>query len=71
MESSAASLPSRKVYGCFDRQPYKPLTKVQDGWVNGKPLYRWIEFRMEPTCQYRHTDLGKQDERCEGCKWKQ
>lgn len=57
-------------YGCYNREPYKPLLKVQDGWVNGKPLYRHIEFRMEPSCQYRHTELGKQDQRCEGCKWR-
>ena len=59
-----------KLYGCHNREPYKKLMKVRDGWVNGKPLYRWIDFRMEPTCQYRHTELGKQDKMCEGCKWK-
>ena len=60
-----------KTYGCFNREPYKPLQKVQDGWVNGKPLYRWIDFRMEPTCQYSLSYLGQVDKQCEGCKWKQ
>lgn len=60
-----------KRYQCFDRQPYTKLYKAQDGWVNGRPLYRYVEFRMSPDCNYRHTDLGKQDQRCEGCKWKQ
>ena len=39
MESSAASL---RKYGCHNREPYKKLMNVQDGWVNGKQLYRWI-----------------------------
>lgn len=59
-----------KLYGCHNREPFKSHIKVQDGWQDGKVRYRFIEFRMEPTCQYRYTDLGKQDKMCEGCKWK-
>ena len=29
-----------------------------------------MPFRMEPTCQYTHSDLGQADTRCAGCTWR-
>jgi len=54
-----------KKNGCFDRPPYKPYylpTGAPD-----LPEYR-IPHVMTNDCQYRHTDLGKSDPACEGCK---
>ena len=61
-------------YGCFNREPYKPSFIAKDRVVDGDDwvdVYKVVEFRMEPTCQYRHSELGQQDKMCEGCKWKQ
>jgi hypothetical protein len=51
---------------------------VQDGWTQSKPeassrLPRMVAtpFRMSQLCEYRHTDLGKADARCVGCKWRE
>ena len=58
-------------YGCFNRPPFEPSIKVQDGKLNSwAPRMAGMEFRMEPTCQYTLTDLGEKDEKCHGCKWK-
>ena len=63
-----------KGYGCYNRKAYKPYTVVQNGyWLDGTsmiPKVEKIPFRMTPDCQYTHTDLGKVDERCVGCKHK-
>ncbi len=53
-------------YGCYNRDPFNPAFKAQDG---RKTI--WIEHKMTTDCQYKHTDLGKKDEKCVGCKWKQ
>lgn len=46
--------------------------KVQDGyWDDGVqriPKLTSVPFRMNFECQYRKTDLGKADARCDGCK---
>jgi hypothetical protein len=48
---------------------------VQDGWWTdgaartGK--MKQVPFRMSEECQYTKTELGRDDERCAGCKWKQ
>lgn len=63
-----------KPYACFDRLPFRTSLKVQDGyWDDGLqriPKLTSVPFRMEFSCQYRHTELGKADARCEGCTWK-
>lgn len=69
----------RVVNGCFNREPYRDATVVQDGWewhtVNGqfvrRPVTTVVPFRMEPTCQYTKTVLGQADPKCVGCKWRQ
>lgn len=56
-----------KKYGCFDRSPFKPYhlpTGAPD-----EPLRR-IPHVMTQDCQYRHTELGKADPGCNGCKHK-
>lgn len=61
-------------HGCYDRPDYKPSSLMQDGWVmvdcTRYPILVDVPFRMETACQYTHTDLGRQDERCDGCKWR-
>lgn len=62
-------------YGCHNRAPFRPRVMVQDGWWNdgvartGKITQ--VPFRMSEECQYTKTELGRADERCAGCKWKQ
>lgn len=62
-------------YACHNREPYGQTVRMQDGWLEGGP-YRVAEmkdvpFRMNPNCQYRYTELGKADKRCDGCKHKE
>lgn len=33
-------------------------------------MVKEIPDEMTKDCQYRHTDLGKADKKCEGCKWR-
>lgn len=60
--------------GCHNRQPYRQHMKVADGhWDDGVqriPKLTSIPFRMSTECNYTRTELGKTDQRCEGCKWK-
>ena len=63
------------VYGCHNRKPLRDTAVVQEGWVR---IGYHVEARhtvsipdeMTKDCQYRHTDLGKADQKCEGCKWR-
>jgi hypothetical protein len=62
------------MYGCFNRQPFKEVMWVQDGWINERntrhPAMKLTPFRNNSECQYRHTELGKTDKDCDGCKWR-
>ena len=61
-------------YGCKDRKPYLSSIPVADGhYMDGytrTPRMVTMPFRMEPGCQYTHSDLGAADKRCTGCKWR-
>lgn len=61
-------------YGCHDRAPYKASQAVQDGhYLDGytrSPRMVPMPHAMTTDCQFRHTDLGKIDAKCEGCKHK-
>ena len=48
-------------YGCHNRAPFKPL-------VHSRQFGLAFPFRMNPDCQYTHTDLGRVDAKCSGCK---
>lgn len=50
-------------YGCHNRPPFRPVVQSQQYGVT-------FPFTMNPNCQYIHTDLGRVDPRCEGCKHK-
>ena len=61
-------------YGCYDRAPFRPDFKAADTvtFQNGivAPTVVTVPFRMAPDCQYTHTELGRSDPRCQGCKWR-
>ena len=61
-------------YGCHNRAPFKTSTPVQNGWwldgVTRYPKMHAQPFRMSPECQYTHTELGRADKRCNGCRWR-
>lgn len=61
-----------KKNGCYDRQDYRKMLLVQDGWwIDGQTRVAKIiasPFRMSAECQYTHTALGKADPKCVGCK---
>jgi hypothetical protein len=58
-------------YGCFDRAPFRPTVRVQQGWTaDGRRKMEFIPFAMTTDCQYRHTELGQRDSGCDGCKWR-
>lgn len=52
-------------YGCHNRPPFKQSTELRDH--HGRLVSSW-PAAMNPECQYTHTELGKSDPRCEGCK---
>ena len=52
-------------YGCHNRPPFLPIVRVE----KAGQVAQW-PFAMSPNCQYTHTDLGRVDPRCEGCKHK-
>lgn len=58
--------------GCHNRAPFRRANIVQDGWrPNGNRNTITIANHMARDCQYTHTELGKLDKGCDGCKWKQ
>ena len=61
-------------YGCHDRPPYKPSQPVQSGWYadgyTKTPRMVPMPHVMTTDCQFTHTELGKIDAKCEGCKHK-
>ena len=65
-----------RLNGCHNRQPYKESTTVQDGWIMDgvTRVARMVAmpFRMSQRCEYSRDPmgLGKNDERCTGCKWR-
>lgn len=54
-----------KPNGCYNREPLKPQ-------VIRKPGYPMVvvPLRMSPDCQYTRSELGRQDARCAGCRWR-
>lgn len=61
-------------HGCHDRPEYREVLPVQDGWfldgTTRTPRMVAMKFRMERSCQYTHTDAGKADAGCDGCRWR-
>lgn len=57
-----------KPYGCHDRKHYASYY-LPTGALD-IPQYR-INHVMTRECQYRHTDLGKNDPKCTNCKHKE
>jgi hypothetical protein len=61
-------------YGCFDRQQYVPVITVFDGYTDRTRTQvktTTVPNRMQPGCQYTHSESGKTDPRCDGCKHKE
>lgn len=54
---------SAPVYGCHNRQPFGQVYFATGGL---KP----IPHVMTRECQYRKTELGKVDPKCDGCRWR-
>ncbi len=67
-----------KKHGCHNRAPYKSEVIVQDGWAYAQhedvmsriPVMKAIPFTMTTDCNYTHTELGRTDKCCAGCKWR-
>lgn len=62
-------------YQCHNRAPYAPELRCQDGWRDTaagsrEPRMVFIPFAMTRECNYRHTELGRADPGCEGCRWR-
>ena len=61
--------------GCHNRKPFQEKMVAQDGWfmdgVTRYPKMISSEFRMSSGCEYSKTELGKKDNGCTDCKWRQ
>lgn len=49
--------------GCHDRPPFSPVVTLKDG----KTI---PNFSYGQPCKYTHSDLGRLDLGCTGCKWR-
>ena len=61
------------IYGCHNRKPLKDQALVQDGWWRigyHQEARRTVTVPdlMTKDCRYTHTDLGRVDAKCSGCK---
>ena len=66
--------------GCHNRKPFVTHIWMQDGTMEMEihpdlpttavPVFQYVPHRMAKDCKYTETDLGKVDEKCQGCKWK-
>ena len=54
-------------YGCHNRLPLLERTTLRDH--HGRVTATWPAV-MAKDCRYTHSDLGQQDEKCQGCKWR-
>lgn len=58
-------------YGCHNRADYLPTYLVQDDWLRSGDyavaVMKDVPFSGSQDCNYRLTELGKVDPRCEGC----
>lgn len=64
--------------GCFNRPEFRRVYPAQDGWFNDgtrenatrTPKLVAVPFRLAPDCQYTHSEAGRTDPGCVGCRWK-
>ena len=61
------------IYGCHNRNPLKDAATVPDGWGEMAPFVQAritvsVPDLMSKDCRYTHTDLGRVDAKCSGCK---
>lgn len=59
-------------YGCHNRADYLDTYRGQAGWNHVAPHHATarvvdIKFTGKRSCQYKLTELGKVDPKCEGC----
>lgn len=67
-----------RLNGCHNRAPFRSSAVMQDGWIdfiidgNGtrSPRLVTVPFLMSAGCSYTHTDLGRADAGCHGCRWR-
>ena len=61
-------------YQCHDRAPYAINIPMRDSIrVHGLMVThgtRHVPHAMKKDCQYQYTELGKADNGCNGCKWR-
>lgn len=62
------------VYGCHNREPLRDTAVAQDGWhpVNWHDTKARREITipapMSKDCKYTHSEQGRTDPKCQGCK---
>lgn len=57
--------------GCHNRAPYPQALVMVDAGANPwEPRKVIVPFAFTRECNYTHTDLGKADKGCTGCKWR-
>mgnify|MGYP003467843815 FL=1 len=54
-------------YACHDRLPFVDRTTLRDH--HGRVMATWPAV-MAKDCRYSLSDLGQQDKKCDGCKWR-
>ena len=54
-------------YACHNRLPFVDRTTLRDH--HGRVMATWPAV-MAKDCRYSLSDLGQQDKKCDGCKWR-
>lgn len=52
-------------YGCHNRAPLSDQAIQKPGYA-----IVTVSMRFNPDCQYTRSELGRQDARCVGCRWR-
>lgn len=64
-----------KRHGCHNRPELGQVPRpVQDGWymdgTTRAPRMVAVSHAMTKDCQYTHSEAGRADPGCEGCRWR-
>ena len=57
-------------YGCHNRPPLGEPRMVPGINKHGRDCYELVPHAMTRECQYTHSQAGRVDPQCEGCRWR-
>ena len=55
------------LYGCHNKPPALPTTRVQDGWQGWMRIMITIPVKVPERCEHAATGAASKDPMCAGC----